>query len=237
MKLETPYSSSAGNLYVVTANDGSRLLIDPGVTWKKLQQALTYKMLPIVGCLVSHQHLDHCKAAQDVLNQGIPVYLSHDTDDALDLKGLTVRFIYRTHTKYAIGPFEVTSFPVKHDVPNLGFVISDGDDSMLFAIDTPNIKQSFDDAFQIIALSCNYDRDILQQRVESGEMNEAGAKRLIQAHMEWKNTKRYITEFCNLSKCEQIHLLHMSTLNLNKEAVRQDIEDATFVPTFIGGLQ
>lgn len=50
-------SGSKGNFYEVIANNGSRLIIDPGITWIKLQKALKYNLKSISGCLISHEHL------------------------------------------------------------------------------------------------------------------------------------------------------------------------------------
>ena len=57
LKFLQHYSSSRGNLYEVMANSGERLLIDPGVTWNKLQKSLGYDFKDIKGCLLSHEHL------------------------------------------------------------------------------------------------------------------------------------------------------------------------------------
>jgi len=51
------YSSSGGNLYEVVANNGKRLILDPGVTWAKLQKALNYNLRGVLGALISHEHL------------------------------------------------------------------------------------------------------------------------------------------------------------------------------------
>lgn len=57
MKLITHASSSKGNLYEVTANNGERLLIDPGLQWKQIQKALDYDLSNIVGACITHEHL------------------------------------------------------------------------------------------------------------------------------------------------------------------------------------
>lgn len=57
MRFESFYSSSTGNLYCVTAANGKRLLIECGVTWRKLIKALSYDLTNIEACLISHEHL------------------------------------------------------------------------------------------------------------------------------------------------------------------------------------
>ncbi len=239
MKFIAHASSSKANAYEIVATSGKRLLLDCGLTWAKMQKSLHFNLKDIVGVLIDHSHLDHCKAAADVLKQGIPIYAGWDTLEAVGIDGAagTTPIALPLDKPLEIGPFHVFAFHVKHDVPNLGFIITDNDtsDQLFFAVDTPNITQRFDCQFQIIAIGCNYDNSILRKRVASGKMNEAGAKRLLHAHMEKSVCKKYIQDFCNLSRCEEIHLLHMSSGNIDKEATRQEFEDELFVPVFIGG--
>jgi phosphoribosyl 1,2-cyclic phosphodiesterase len=49
-------SSSHGNCYVLESETGS-LLIECGIQYKKIQQALNFDISSIQGCLVSHDHL------------------------------------------------------------------------------------------------------------------------------------------------------------------------------------
>jgi hypothetical protein len=54
--------------------------------------------------------------------------------------------------------------------------------------------------------------------------------------MEWRITRQYLTQYCDLSQCEEIHLLHMSGNNIGKEKIRKIIEDELFeIDVLIGG--
>jgi hypothetical protein len=57
------------------------------------------------------------------------------------------------------------------------------------------------------------------------------AKRLLTSHMEKQNAMNYLQEFCDLSKCRQIHLLHCSGDNMDKEKVRIEFEKKFFIET------
>lgn len=84
MKFQALASSSEGNAYVVS--DGTtELLIECGLGPRKLAQALGFRMAQLDGCLVSHEHKDHCKAVEAVIKSGVPVYLSQGTAAALEL--------------------------------------------------------------------------------------------------------------------------------------------------------
>ena len=184
MEFEALHSSSSGNLYCVTSKSGEQLLIDPGVPWAVLRKSLGYDLSKVVGCLVSHSHLDHCRCVSDIITHGIDVYSGWETFEKTGTDGSTRDIITEDGTNEDIGWFTVTPFDLRHDVPNLGFVIQDGQESMLFAVDTPNIEQRFAMPFQIIAIECSYDSDILRERVTLGKFNEVAAKRLIHSHME-----------------------------------------------------
>lgn len=241
MVFEAFYSSSSGNLYMVTAANGRRLLLECGVTWKKLQKALKYDLSAIDGVCVTHEHADHSKAAEDVLQAGIDIYASEGT-----LRGIeeSLHLHRRAHILPECKPmqigqgFEVFSFPVHHDSKEpRGFVIHDlsskPEENLLFVTDTSHITQRFGIAFDVIAISASYDKDVLAGRVERHEIDEALAKRLLVSHMEYHVAKRYVKEFCDLSRCRQIYILHASRDNMDAKQVREQIEKELFVKTVI----
>jgi len=239
MTFETFYSSSSGNFYTVTAANGRRLLIECGVTWKKLQKALKYDLTAIDGCLVTHEHKDHSQGVENILKAGIDVYASEGTFLGIEE---SLHLHRRTHTirdgeRFAISEtFEVFPFAVHHDAKEpLGFIVHEnaGDENLFFVTDTSHITQRFGIAFDIIAISASYDKDVLAGRVERQEINETLAERLLVSHTEWRVAKRYVKEFCNLSQCREIHLLHCSSDNMDKKMVRKDIEESLFIKTFL----
>ncbi len=233
MKFEQLYSSSSGNLYIVTAANGKRLMIECGVVWSKLQKALNYDLSGIVGCLVSHEHKDHSKAVDDVLNAGIDVYSRFGTLRAMDVWGKRKSHVLDTEEE-EIDCFEVLNWSSIHDAEEpVIFVIKCDGESLLFATDTTYIVQRFWYSFSIIAIECSYDKDILRHRVDTKDINEELAKRLLTSHMSKQEAKRHLREFCDLSRCQSIHLLHLSRDNLDAEKTRLEIERDFFIETII----
>jgi phosphoribosyl 1,2-cyclic phosphodiesterase len=234
MEFTQKYSGSTGNLYTVTLNNGKRILIDPGVPYAKLMEALNYDLSGIDIALVSHGHMDHCKSVYDVIKAGITVYSSEATLKGLDVFGSRRAVRIESGTLLKFNDYQVLAFDTNHDAPDpLGFVIREMDTNeyLFFATDTSHIRQRFNLEFNIIAIECSFDREILQQRVDTQDINETLAKRLLTSHMEKENTKRYLREFCDLSKCREIHLLHMSGDNLNKTETQREFEDEFFIKT------
>jgi len=182
---------------------------------------------------------DHAKAAEDILKAGIDLYASEGT-----LRGIeeSLHLHRRAHIlrdkelRTIDETFEVFPFAVHHDATEpLGFIVHDrsSEEHLLFVTDTSHITQRFGVAFNIIAISASYDKDVLAGRVERQKINETLAKRLLVSHTEWRVAKRYVKEFCNLSQCREIHLLHCSSDNMDKKMVRKDIEESLFIKTFL----
>ena len=76
-------SSSHGNAYVVS--DGvTSILLECGLSFKKMQKAMDYNLAGISACLVSHEHKDHAGCYMDLIKSGIPVFASEGTMEALN---------------------------------------------------------------------------------------------------------------------------------------------------------
>ncbi len=230
MKFSQLYSSSSGNAYVVTANNGKRLLVECGVSWPLLQKALKYDLKGIEGCLISHEHKDHSKAVQDVMRAGIDVYGSIGTLDSLGILNERRAHLVRDMNFILLNSFEFTAFNSNHDArqPFLYTIVSDNE-SMLFATDTSHIRQRFEAPFNIITIECSYNEPYLRKKVEENTINEQLAKRLLESHMSEANCLAYLQNYCNLAKCREIHLLHMSADNINKERVKREFEKKLFI--------
>ena len=57
-------SSSKGNCYLL--NDGSsRLMLECGLPWRKIKEAIKFDLANIFSVLVTHEHGDHAKAVKD----------------------------------------------------------------------------------------------------------------------------------------------------------------------------
>ena len=58
MELRVVASGSEGNAYVLQ-NEGEALLLEAGVSFKKVLPALNYDVSKVQGVLISHEHGDH----------------------------------------------------------------------------------------------------------------------------------------------------------------------------------
>lgn len=232
MKFIQHYSGSSGNFYEVVADNGKRLLIDPGVRWVQIQRALKYKLGDIEGCLASHSHADHCQSLGAVRKQGIDVYASSATMEAANITGRRAFVVRPRDLVTRMETFGVYCFETIHDCEgSLGFVVREKatGEFLLFATDTKTIRQKFPHPFTIIAIECSYNGEYLAKKVREGTINESLAKRLLTSHMEETECLRYLQEFCNLSHCRVIHLLHLSADHINKKRIIKQFQEELFI--------
>ena len=171
-------SSSHGNAYLL--DDGKTcLLIECGVSYKKLQRLTGFGVSGIIGCLISHEHHDHAGCYEQLIKSGIPVYASRGTAEALECDLFE---ILEDREQVTIGSFDVLPFPTFHDAAEpMGFLIRsqvDGD-KLVFATDTVNLGYQFP-GVNIAAIECNYDEKILSR---AERMPEKVRHRITNSHM------------------------------------------------------
>ncbi len=111
LKLIPLASSSHGNAYLV--EDGTTcLLIECGVSWKKLQKLTGFGVSGIAGCLISHEHKDHAGCYEQLIRSGVPVYASRGTAEALGCEQLEP---LEDREAVTLGSFDILPFPTFHD--------------------------------------------------------------------------------------------------------------------------
>jgi phosphoribosyl 1,2-cyclic phosphodiesterase len=218
-------SSSAGNLYRVS--DGvSSLLLECGIPVKKIRTALDYKLHDISGVLLSHEHMDHAKAAKDIIAAGIDLYCSNGTAQALGLYSSRVRII-EALTQFTIGPWTILPFETQHDAQEpLGFLVQNGQDKILFATDTFYVRHRFVGLTGIF-IECNYSKKTLAK-----DMHPAHRKRLLRSHMSLEVLIKLLAAN-DLGTVREIRLLHLSEGNSDERLFKDTIQGATGIPVYI----
>lgn len=220
------FSSSRGNLYEVSLGE-DRLMIECGVPWKHITDRFDLLRGRIHGCLVTHHHKDHCKSMETVDEVGIPVYGPGGEFPEENY----VQPIYTCNT---IGPFTVIPFHTKHTEFSMGYVIGHSNEWLFFAVDAKTIPARFNIDFDIIAIECNHDKEIVQALVDKEEIHPAYADNIRQ-HLDIETTKRYLREFCSLRRCKELHLLHISKTFPDIEQVRAGFAEEFMLDTKIVG--
>ena len=218
-------SSSRGNSYLLSSPK-STLILECGVRFSEIKKALNYDLSPVAGCLVTHEHGDHSKSANDVASAGIDIYSSTGTLEALKLSGHRFHPV-KSKQKFQVGEFTVLPFDCKHDCAEpFGFLIQHPESgNILFATDTYYIPYNFTGLNQIIC-EVNYDEEILDGNVFKGSVPEVIKNRVMKSHMELSTFKHFLSG-TNLSGVANIVMIHLSDGNSNASEFVKDIRNIT----------
>jgi len=218
-------SGSKGNAYHIT--DGrSPLLLEVGITWKQIQQGLNFKTSELAGCLISHEHQDHCKAVRDVMRAGIDCYMSQGTADALGLSGHRIRQV-QARKQFHVGTWTILPFETQHDAAEpLGFLLANKDgDKLLYATDTFYIRYRFRGLTHLM-IETNYSLDILRENMAAGLVAPELKNRLLKSHMSLETCKEFL-KANDLSRVQEIWLIHMSDGNADADRFKREIQALT----------
>lgn len=231
MKLKVLGSSSKGNCYLLQG-EKETLIIECGVKWNHVKKALDFNIGSVCGCIITHEHKDHCKYALDVINAGVDIFLTEGTNEALNLTGHRVNCIKPMHP-FKVGGFRVFPFDTKHDCNEpVGFLIQHPEMGiMLFATDTYYIEYKFEDLNHIL-IECNYSLDILNDNIEKGIIHPRFKERVLQSHFELENVKGFFMAN-DISKVKNIVLLHLSNDNSHSSRFREEIAATTKKDVYI----
>ena len=210
-------SCSPGNAYI--GDEGcTRLLLECGLSFRRLKQLAGFGVSRLSAVLISHEHKDHSRCAADLIKAGLPVYMSEGTADALELEGAG---IIADREQFSVGTMQVVPFRVFHDAADpLGFLIKsevDGD-VLVMATDTVSLAYRFPGA-SIMALEANYDAEILSK---CDRIPDKVRRRITNSHMEINTLCDYLSTL-DLANCREIWLLHLSDATSRERDFMQKI--------------
>lgn len=235
MLIFRPFTSgSKGNLYIVS-NGQTKILLECGLPIKEIQKHLDYKVSELDGVLVTHEHLDHARSTKDLARLGINCYMTEGTQEALGVAGHRIQTVI-PQQQFTLGTFEILPFQVQHDAAcPVGYLVysKTTGDKLLFATDTFYIKFCFK-KLTIIAIECNYAKDILQANVRAGLVPAVLEKRLLTSHFSLENVKEFL-KANDLSRVREIWLLHLSDQNSDAERFKREVQELTGKPVFVAG--
>ena len=167
------YSGSSGNSLLVES-ENTKLLIDAGVSSKKIETALTNLNVDpstINGILITHEHSDHVQGLGTFAKKfDLPVYVNQKTLDAMPkqkekISEKNIKNI-RIEEKFEIGDMQIKPFAIPHDAANpCGFNIFKDNKKISIATDighmTNGILKNLEDSIFVL-LESNYDPEVLK---------------------------------------------------------------------------
>lgn len=232
MELSVFGSSSKGNCYLLGSKD-SYLIIEVGVPFKKVKPEIDFKISSIKGILVSHSHGDHSKYLKDYLHDEVPAY-TYTSKETIKETGIVHRKLKAVEPgqQFKIDGFTVIPFENQHDVRCYGYLIHHKETGwVLFSTDTYYIKKKFKGLSHIL-IECNYDKEILAENVKNGSVPTFVKRRIRASHMELSTVQEMLNE-TDLSKVNDIVLLHLSDNNSDGPLFKDIIQKQTGIPVFI----
>lgn len=238
MELRVIGTGSQGNAYLLQA-DRSSLLLDAGLPPRVILAALA-RPEQVAGCLITHEHMDHIRAAPTLMARGIPCYASQGTWNAFFTEhGAAVPF-NACHTVSAkkrdhIGDFAVMAFDLRHDAAQpVGYLIrhEPTGETLLYATDTRYLPYTFPGVHHWL-VECNYCDDRLNALIDPNAHGQAALvfrRRLRESHLSLERLKSALAHN-DLSTTRRIILCHLSDQRSDEARMVREIADLTGVET------
>jgi phosphoribosyl 1,2-cyclic phosphodiesterase len=230
MKLKVLGSSSAGNCYLFEASNGETLIVDCGLRFEKVKQALDYNLRNVVGTLLTHSHGDHSKGIPDIAKNGIRIYTSKETAKEIGMSGHHRIIEIEPRKKVVLKSFEIVAFDVEHKHTDerrcrcYGYLIKHEECGLTcFITDTYYVPFFFPGLNNII-VEANYDKKIVDAKLLADK--KFLRDRILASHMELQTTIKFLLAN-DLTEVNHIVLIHLSDGNSNAADFQRQVELAT----------
>lgn len=167
------YSGSSGNSLLVQS-DNTNILIDAGVSCKKIESALEDLGISpdsLDGVLVTHEHTDHVSSLGTLVKKyDVPVFVNQETLDSMPKQRDKIPEkninLFKVNDHFEINDLKIQSFEIPHDAANpCGFNIFNNDKKISIATDigdmNKNVLKHLENS-DFLLLEANYDPNVLK---------------------------------------------------------------------------
>ncbi|MDE1169662.1 MAG: MBL fold metallo-hydrolase [Verrucomicrobium sp.] len=165
-------SGSSGNCAFLKT-PGARLLIDAGLSGKRIEQGLSGvggSLAEIDGVFITHEHSDHVLGLTALARRrNLPVYCNRLTMECLQpaLEGYDNWRLFETGQTLTVGDVTIETFPVSHDAYDpVGYIFHHGLGSVGFLTDLGHATKLVIERVRrsrALVLEANHDLQLLQQ--------------------------------------------------------------------------
>lgn len=230
MKLIVVNSNSKGNAYALDSGK-EILLLEAGCKMEDVKRAIGHRLQDVIGCIITHEHGDHARYAEQYAQNGVNVY----GPDSLREKK---KFPYGKFTaipeekSITIGSFTFVAFENYHDVKIYGYLVRHDDmGTLLFSTDTYKMGIYITGVSHFL-IEANYSDELLKKNVWNGNINPKQADRIMLSHMSLEYAIKYLRE-CEAENAKTIILCHLSERNSNPDDFMRCVTGAFGVPTYV----
>lgn len=227
MDIKVIASGSSGNAYIIW--DGkTRLLLDAGISFKRIQVGCGFRTSSIDACLVTHRHGDHAMAIPKLLQRGIAVYSNADVAGLYP--GVQQLEVLK---EFRIATFRILPFEAEHDVPCYGYQVASEEtgEKLVYITDSACVKYTFSRLTHIM-IEANYAQEIIIDNARKERIPLYLAERVIETHMSIE-TLLELLRANDMSKVRQIYLLHLSDGNSDAADFQRQVQQETGAEVYI----
>lgn len=215
------YSSSSGNSFFIQT-ENTKLLIDAGVSCKKIEEALdsfNVSASSIDAILLTHEHIDHSKSVGTLsYKYNIPIYSNLETWNALlnsnnKLSKCNINF-FKNDNSFILNDLKILPFSTPHDAANpCGFNIFKDNKKISVATDLGHVSENTIKHLEnscFLMIESNYDSDVLKYSSYPYRLKEriSGPK----GHLENCTSGKTIAKLIDTG-LKQALLIHLSKEN------------------------
>ncbi len=251
LKFYPLFSGSKGNSELIVS-DKSKILVDIGVSFKKLKEALQSLNIDINtdidAIFITHEHIDHCKALSQILKHtSIPIYATSGTFKALNITNDNTYKIDHMKNGIEIKDLVVSYFLTSHDcLMPCGYIIKNYEKKISISTDlgviTTQILEKMSNS-NLCYIESNHDKDMLQmgrypfslkKRIlgNKGHLSNIECAEAI-SYLQDKGVKNFI--LAHLSEenntpeiAMQTVTTYLDSLNIDKEKLNIDVATQDF---------
>ena len=230
MRLKVLSTGSRGNCYLLQ-DEGRTLILDAGLPVFRIMQGIDNPR-SVVGCLVTHEHMDHAKGMIDLCRRGIKVFASRGTWQAINGGPLWTTIRVEHGNRFSLGGFTIKPFRTEHDAAEpLGFLIRNDltGEMILYATDTYYLRNTFPGVHYWI-VECNYCDDLLNSMMLDGDLSLELRNRLKKSHLSLDRLEQVLS-LNDLSVTRKIILCHLSDLRSDERRMVDEIHSMTGIET------
>ena len=224
MKVVVLSSGSKGNTTYVESN-GFKILIDIGNTCKYVVNSLQQLGVDpnsLDGILISHTHKDHVSGLKVFEKKyNTKVYITSKMFEQLNY---LENYVIIDNDEFSIGSLKIMIIRTSHDaVDSRGFIVLDGNKSMVQITDTGYINSKYYDILKnrnLYIMESNHDIEMLMNgpypyHLRNRVLSDKG-------HLSNYDSARYISEFIG-DKTKYVLLAHLSQHNNTKDLAYQEL--------------
>ena len=222
-------SGSSGNASVIRL-EGTTLLIDCGMSGKRLINALSYiDIAPddIDALLITHEHTDHIQGAGVIARRlNVPVYATEGTFSQMKVGAIPDFIQVKNGEAFDIGSIRVEPFAISHDANEpVGYSFYFGNEKYSVATDTGIMTDEIYNSIKgstAVMLEANYDEEMLKY----GEYPYELKKRILgdKGHLSNDAASKIALRLLN-DNTSNIMLSHLSEKNNLPEIAYKTVEN------------